>query len=154
MRLLLGTLLISFLIIGLLLLRVRPSVSVVKAVPTPTITMAPYIPDDADDLFQTVNEWRIKEGYQPHKKSEFACNVAETRLSETKINWSHDGFRYDRFCESCTISENLAKGFIFADRTLNGWLSSPPHRKALEADYTHSCIKCDSGYCVQIFSYF
>lgn len=158
MRLLFGTLIISFLFIGYLLFKIQPSIPVVKAVPAPTITVPPYIPDDADDLFQTVNEWRIKEGYQPYKKSEVACSFALKRLPQVKTDWEagHKGF-YElakSYPSNTYWGENLAKGFIFTDRTLNGWLNSPLHRENLEKPFTHSCIKCDSGFCVQIFSYF
>ena len=59
------------------------------AYPYPTVTVEPF---SADKLFQYVNDWRIEEGYQPYIKSEFACNIADIRLPQVKVDWSHDKF--------------------------------------------------------------
>ncbi len=157
MRLLLGLLLISFFVIGYLFFKVnsvKPAPVVATQVPTIAPTLAPI---NADDLFQIVNEWRFQNDYPAYKKSEFACSVAEKRLPEVKNNWSHDGFSYEKYCKSCYLGENLAKGYIDAGTTLHKWLMSPSHKKNLTQDYTHSCIKCDNtheNYCVQIFANF
>lgn len=111
----------------------------------------------ADKLFQIVNEWRVKEGYQQYEKSEFTCEISNQRLPEIKINFNHAGFSAERFCPKdldCKIGENLVEGYNSEEEAFNSWLNSPTHRNNLESDYTHSCIKCDSGYCVHIFSYF
>lgn len=156
MRLLLGVLVISILSILLLLVKVKevPHVVAVK----PTAYVAPtsvYIPENEDDLFQTVNEWRVQTNRLAYKKSEATCDFASVRAPQLKTDYSHNGFyeHAKNLPKGQYFSENIAAGYIYADQTLKGWLASPPHRKALEADYTHSCIKCDSGYCVQIFSY-
>lgn len=159
MRLLLGSLAISIVLILLLLVKVKEVPRVVAVKPTPYVApTSVYIPDDEDDLFQAVNDWRVQTNRLAYKKSAATCDFASKRAPQLKNDYSHNGFHemidslpYEK---GTFFSENIAGGFIFADRTLKGWLSSPPHRKALEADYTHSCIKCDSGYCVQIFSYF
>lgn len=153
--------LLAFAVIVILGLKLMLNENVVTFLPTsvPTRALMPTPkPFSADKLFQLVNEWRIKEDYQPYKKSEFACNIADIRLSEVKINWSHDGFHADRFCNSeCTLGENLIRGYVYNEQepeALKGWLNSSSHRANLEDNYTHSCIKCYSGICVHIFSYF
>lgn len=110
----------------------------------------------ADNLFQLVNEWRTKEGYQPYVKSEFACKFADLRIPQVKKNWSHEGFTdlHLQLAPDTWAAENLGKNFSYPSEMLQGWLISPSHRKNLEDSYTHSCIKCDSGYCVHIFTYF
>lgn len=120
--------------------------------PTPTLP----IPFSADRLFQLVNDWRVKEGYQPYIESEFACNVASKRLPEVEVNWSHEGFYYGRFCKDCWLAENLADSIQYysEEHTLSSWLKSASHAANLKTPYTHSCIECSSGYCVHIFSYF
>lgn len=125
-------------------------------IPTSTPTPSPL---NADKLFQLVNDWRVQNGYQAYKESEFACNIALKRLPETKINWSHDKFIQDvqagRYCSTtCYLGENLAKEYISESDTLTAWINSPEHLRNLKASYTHSCIKIDGMYTVQIFSYF
>lgn len=158
MRLLLGVLVISILSILLLLVKVKEVPHVVAIKPTPYVApTSVYIPDDENDLFEAVNNWRVQTNRPAYKKSEATCDFASKRAPQLKDDYSHNGFHemIDSlpYAKGTYFSENIAGGFIFADKTLKGWLASPPHRKALEADYTHSCIKCDSGYCVQIFSY-
>lgn len=109
---------------------------------------------DADKLFQLVNDWRIENGYQPYKKSDFICNVASVRLGDTLTTFSHDGFSADRFCKECTLGENLAKGFSSEQAILGAWLKSPIHHKELTLPYTYSCIKTSKDYVVENFSYF
>lgn len=132
-----------------------------KIAPTPTVTLTPTetpiptpVPLSADKLFQLVNEWRVQNGYQEYKKSDFACSVASKRLPEVKENWSHEGFYYKRFCQECTLSENLAKGQPSEKETLKNWVNSPSHLANLQRTYTHACIVTDGDYFVQIFSYF
>ena len=154
-------LIVFALIVGAVLalgLRIYQSQTTEYPIPTQAIMPSPTPALlDADNLFQTVNNWRIEENYQPYIKSDFACNIATIRLPEVKENWSHNGFHASRFCTNCWLAENLAQGYFNANQKqqlLDDWLDSPSHRKILELEYTHSCIKCDSGYCVHIFSYF
>lgn len=157
MRLLLGILVISILLILLLLVKVKEVPSVVAVKPTPYVApTSVYIPDDENDLFEAVNNWRVQTNRPAYKKSEATCNFASFRAPQLKTDYSHKGFHehLKDLPEGQYFSENILSSYVFPERSLNDWLSSPPHRKALEADYTHSCIKCDSGYCVQIFSYF
>jgi uncharacterized protein YkwD len=159
MRLLLGVLVISILLILLLLVKVKEVPSVVAVKPTPYVApTSVYIPDNENDLFEAVNEWRVQTNRPAYKKSDTACGIASKRVPEIKIDYSHDGFyKYPKAIQTknpTVMQENILADHYYSDVSLNKWLNSPPHRKALEADYTHSCIKCDSGYCVHIFSYF
>lgn len=155
MRLLLGLLVISVLIILLLLVRLKevPVVAVEKPYVAPTSV---YIPDDENDLFEAVNNWRISQNLPPYKKSEATCDFAAFRAPQLKTDYSHNGFHehLKDLPNGQYFGENILGDHYYSDVSLNKWLNSPSHRKALEADYTHSCIKCDSGYCVHIFSYF
>lgn len=115
----------------------------------------------ANKLFQLVNEWRVQNGYQPYIKSDFAENIAKTRLSEVKVEWSHDKFLKHHndgdYCQKCWLGENLVKGYPTEQESLDNWLNSPSHRANLERNYTHSAIVCDNtveNYCVHIFSYY
>lgn len=161
MRLLLLALTISVIVVLFLFLKVsEPTAKTIKSKPYVPPTSAPVEYVTGDNVFQVVNEWRIKEGYQPFKESEDTCRIATLRAPQLKSDYSHKGFLellkkqpsgvpYGKY-----FSENIASNQVFPERYLGSWLSSPLHRKALETNYKYSCIKCDSGYCVQIFSYF
>lgn len=121
--------------------------------PQPSLKTTPI---SGDNLFAWVNSWRKTNGYNEYKKSEFACSIAEKRLPEIKVNWSHEGFYYGKYCTDCYLSENLSKNFFYepdAPLILDAWVNSASHLENLKKDYTHSCIKCESGFCVHIFSY-
>lgn len=158
MRLLLGLLVLSVLFIGLLAVKVRQS-PVTSIAQKPTYippTSVPYVPDTEDDLFQAVNKWRVQTNRLAYKKSTATCDFASFRAPQLKTDYSHKGFHehLKNLPDGQFFSENLLENFTLKEVAIKAWLNSPFHRKALEADYTHSCIKCDSGYCVQIFSYF
>lgn len=109
---------------------------------------------DGDFLFQQIQWFRKRNSLKEYQTSDFLCKVAEQRLAETKVNWSHDGFYYKRFCDSCTLGENLYRDGKTEVHVLDGWLKSPSHAAALRAPYTHSCLKTDGNYVVHIFGYF
>lgn len=107
------------------------------------------------ELWQTVQNWRHEQGLSVFQESEFLCNVAEIRLQETSIDWSHNGLSAKRFCPNgCTIGENLAKGYYQEQRVLDSWINSPSHLAVLQRSFTHSCIATDGNYVVQIFATF
>jgi uncharacterized protein YkwD len=162
MRLLLGLLAISVLLIFFLLVRVR-DISVgslivpapINAPSTPTPTLVPI---SGDKLFTIVNEWRQEKDYQPYIKSGKACEIATERVKQVSVTFSHDGF-YQKINNDPELvksrwAENISEGYSFNEQILNAWIASPTHYENLIDSYTHSCIKCDSGYCVHIFSYF
>lgn len=110
-----------------------------------------------EKLFELTNKWRLENSLNSYVKSELLCGFANKRLEEIKLDFSHNGFnsksqdflvatKYD------SIGENIAKDYVSEEKTLEGWLNSPSHLKALEADYTDSCIKCGDRYCVHIFA--
>ena len=124
--------------------------------PTPT-------PDLINEqaLFDLVQRFRVENNLTPYKKSDLLCQIANYRLKEIKLNFSHTGFFSlpHSFCpHGCSLGENLAdKGYNSTTnekKTLNQWLLSPEHAKNLKADYTHSCLKSDGRYTVQIFGYY
>lgn len=108
-----------------------------------------------EKLFKLVQNWKLEEdGYQ-YIESDFTCSVASIRLEETLQDFSHTNFDANRFCaDDCIISENLARKWLFEESTFESWLDSPTHRANLEANYTHSCLKCEGNHCVQIFGYY
>lgn len=103
----------------------------------------------SDHVLFGVQQWRKSSGKSEYLVSEKLCKIANTRLEDIKIDFSHSGFESKRFGNETTIGENLAKG-----EPLSAWLSSPSHRDNLEADFTHTCIATDGFYTVQIFGYY
>lgn len=103
-------------------------------------------------LWEVVNTWREDNNLNQYIKDEVLCNYAESRISEIKNDWSHDGFKsMEKIDNFSWLGENLSKETFGENQTLQMWLESPEHRENLEKDFTHSCIKCDNNYCVQIF---
>ena len=111
-----------------------------------------------NSLFDTIQEWRLREGLPRYQKSDFLCEIAEKRLGDIKQNYSHDGFRatLEQFCKNdCTVSENLVHGPLYGEETaLNAWLNSASHSAALRENYKFSCVKSDGYYAVHLFGNF
>lgn len=107
-------------------------------------------------LFNLVNDYRARNNLSTFTKSVITCGIATVRLDGIKRELSHDDFfplveaqdnwGYER------IGENLAKGWQSEDITLSNWITSPTHKYNLDYPYTESCIRCENGYCVQIFA--
>lgn len=131
----------------------------VKVVPQPT----PLQEMNEDKLWELVNNWKFENFGYKYQKDEILCKYALVRAKEVRLDWSHDGF--DEVTDQIRaennmgrIGENLASGYlgIFAGKNpdetaLDRWLNSPLHRKNLDENYTHSCIKCKYNNCVQLF---
>jgi uncharacterized protein YkwD len=103
--------------------------------------------------FNAVNEWRIKQGLQPLKESQFLCGIANQRLPEIKRDFTHDGFMNKKWCEDCILSENLATTTGPEAELIKSWESSPTHREIMASSHTHTCIATEDNYVVQIFGY-
>lgn len=140
-----------------------PEKTIVQPVPVPSLkpvytpVASPKTPDiSADILFTLVNAWRSENGYLEYKISPTACTFAQTRVKEIQTDFSHDGLyvHAKELPSGSYISENLSEGFNYAYETMDAWVKSPTHLDNLKKDYTHSCIKCEKGYCVHIFSYY
>lgn len=107
---------------------------------------------DAEFLFKTVNNWRRESGYAELQMSESLCNVARVRIKEIKVDFSHTRFSESIFPEEFVFfGENLSEQLSQED-VFGMWLNSPTHRENLERDFTHSCVRCEESYCVQIFA--
>lgn len=144
-------------IVGFIVYTEQKQPEKIIAVTPVTITPTPYIFNE-DRLFSLIQEWKMKEDGYTYKHSDFLCSIAEKRLEETEKNWTHKGFEADRFCDNeCTLGENLGREYNIEEEMLSAWLNSPLHKKNLDSNYTHSCIKCNlkkDHYCVQIFGYY
>ena len=93
------------------------------------------------------------------------CDYATKRLPENINKISHDGFNKSASTlynfGFNKIGENLASEYNTEQQTFTSWLNSPKHLENLEANFTHSCLKCDTSsnllnknVCVHIFASF
>jgi uncharacterized protein YkwD len=125
-----------------------PSTRAVIPVKTEIIT---YIDED---YLREINEWRVSKDFPAYKNSEFLCGIADIRVVEVQTNFSHEGFDADRFNAGGKMGENLIEGAYTPKDALDRWLNSLLHRINLESNYTHSCIRCQNGYCAHILGYY
>lgn len=144
-------------IVGLLILILKPSVPTARQYVEPSVTPRerewdPMVAEDT--LFDLVQKFRLENNLSPYIKSDFLCSIAQTRLQEIQQEFSHKQFIAARFCQNCTLSENLSRGYNSDQLVLDQWLASPSHSEILHRNYTHSCIKIDNIHVVQIFGYY
>lgn len=108
---------------------------------------------DSNKLQSLVNQWRKTNDYPQYIKSPGLCNYARERLEEIKTDWSHDQFMSDS-CNKTPFNycgENLSRGYLYEEQTLQAWLDSPTHRENIEKDFVYMCVECKDGYCSQQF---
>lgn len=111
---------------------------------------------DEDKLWTVVNEWKYEEDGYSFSKNANLCEYADIRAKQIKTDWSHEGVKdfypliYSHGFHNA--GENLGRDIVREDYLLNSWLNSPTHRANLEKNYTHSCIRCEDNYCVQLFA--
>lgn len=146
--------LMFFLLIGLVLASmVKPVPKSIKQAGEPFNSVKQFILDKGV-LWEIIQNWRVENDLPEYTETEFTCNIADTRLKEVLINFSHDGFSAKRFCNSdCGIGENLVQNIGNEAQSLQAWLNSPEHLKNLKANYTHSCLRVYQDTAVHIFSY-
>lgn len=105
-------------------------------------------------LWDSINQWRTRSGYTEYLKSDKLCQIADIRLTEIELNFSHEGFSADKFNYVGKIGENLISEVDTNNDALMSWIHSPNHLKLLSDSFTHSCIKTSGTYAVQIFGYY
>jgi len=114
-------------------------------------------PVDQDVLFESVQNWRLELGKEAYIADSQLCEFANKRVKEIQSDFSHSGYRKMAETEIykdgrySKTGENLSEGVVYELELLNKWLTSPSHRDNLEDDFTHSCVRCENNYCVQIF---
>jgi len=114
----------------------------------------------SEKLWFLIQKWRISQRLQPYIKNQNICKLANLRLPEIMVNFSHEHFldhsHYREICpqNNCLLGENLSMNALGEQSTLTGWLNSPEHLKNLKANYQYSCIACSNSYCVQEFANF
>lgn len=109
---------------------------------------------DSDLIFTLINQHRAELGMTPFQKDETLCSLAATRSIELHdelfVNGNLHSGLYNRNLPYW-ITEN-AKWGSNEKGTVQWWLHSPIHRKAIEGDYTYSCGACNGSMCSQLFT--
>jgi uncharacterized protein YkwD len=116
-----------------------------------------------ESLLDLVNNHRVAIGAKALQDSPSAYKYAvehnEYMISKNKL--SHDNFedRALKIAEETNavgISENVARYYTSAEKTLEGWIASASHKEAMEGDFTHTTLsvqldKDGRPYYTQIF---
>lgn len=115
------------------------------------------------NLLDLVNDHRASIGENVLQNSPSSYKYAEEHnqymISKNKL--SHDNFN-DRATKiaaetnAISVSENVARYYTSAEKTLEGWLNSSSHKEAMEGDFTHTSLsvqldKDGRPYYTQIF---
>ncbi|RIV43957.1 CAP domain-containing protein [Flagellimonas pelagia] len=102
------------------------------------------------DLLALVNQHRSDIGLNALENSTVSYKYAEEHNDYmiSKNSLSHDNFenRATKIAEvtnAVSISENVARYYTTAEKTLEGWLNSSSHKAAMEGDYTHTTLSVE-----------
>lgn len=118
--------------------------------PSPT----PYVFSERK-LWNLINDWKKTQSSEPYIEDSRLCTLAEKRLEEVKLDWTHDGFwNYKEDFIHEGLAENLGKDYETEEEVFNAWLESPSHRRNLDYSYKYSCLRCEGNNCVHIFGNF
>lgn len=145
---LIGIILVLFLLIGSEVYKFYPSLN-----PTPTPTISSGL--DENKLWNLVNDWEKKQGYQSYTRDENLCNAASRLINDESL-WSDkqwfnkvgldSNFQYNNGFNS-TLND------YSEEAVLNNWTSNKDTLKNLKDTYfQYSCIKCEKFKCFQVFA--
>lgn len=124
----------------------------------PPQTISPALPSPIPDtLFDTVdyankfNQYRESQGLKPLKFTTDLNRIAELRLLELMMDYSHDSIgNYNKY-----LAENILMGMHDNLTGLKCWQESALHRlNMLNSDYINTGYASNGYYAVQVFSEF
>ena len=114
---------------------------------------------DPFKIYNLVNDFRSSKGLKKLVFDPSMCDFANTRLKEIHTDWSHSGFLpvADTTYKYNFAGENLAKGYLSEQETLDGWEQSPKHLEDMvDPNFTRTCVTTDifgsKTYVVQEFA--
>lgn len=73
--------------------------------------------------------------------SAFAVEHTQYMIENEKINHDNFGYRSEAIKyhdDAQTVGENVAYGYISAEKVVEAWLKSPGHKEIIEGNYTHT----------------
>lgn len=115
------------------------------------------------EVITLVNNHRASMGLPKLEDSSTSYKYAEEHNDYmiSKNSLSHDNFqsRAEKIAQetnAISISENVARYYTSAEKTMEGWLNSASHKEAMEGDFTHTTLsvqldKQGRPYYTQIF---
>jgi uncharacterized protein YkwD len=124
----------------------------------PVYTLQTPVELDEYVIYELVNKERSNHKLKELRLDPALCEYTEFRLSQIKVNFSHNGFKqtslqYVQENNLKQVGENLVKDYASESATVHDWMNSPTHREnILDATYKDTCVRCDGQYCVQIFA--
>lgn len=102
------------------------------------------------DLLALVNQHRSDIGLNALENSSVSYKYAEEHNDYmiSKNSLSHDNFenratKIAEVTQAVSISENVARYYTTAEKTLEGWLNSSSHKAAMEGDFTHTTLSVE-----------
>lgn len=114
------------------------------------------------------NEKRGENKILPLETDYKLCEFANVRLADMyNVGFSHDTFRekartllapsgtYAKWGENLRQTPHADQYFTErrAVNDVDAWYSSKSHREnMLDSEFTHTCVRCDDKFCVQIFA--
>ncbi|MFD2099990.1 CAP domain-containing protein [Flagellimonas iocasae] len=116
-----------------------------------------------EELLDLVNEHRASIHKNVLENSAASYKYAE---EHNQYMIAHNELSHDNFGDRATqiadetgalvVSENVARYYTSAEKTLEGWLNSSSHKEAMEGDFTHTTLsvqldKDGRPYYTQIF---
>ena len=123
---------------------VQPTVAVARTAPSPI---------NPEELWTTLNLWRIDHGKPAFVESSPACAIADIRIGDIQKNFSHTGLktRAAAFPEVKAVTENIV---VHNSTSLaaNSWINSTPHRNNLLTHLPFTCLRIQGRYAVQVFT--
>lgn len=109
-----------------------------------------------EQLWNVVQNWRIKNNLKVYKFDKQLCDFSDMRISQIQKDFSHNGFWSDTnklFNQGYKrVAENLIRGYSPEKSALESWINSPEHLKNLKDSYTNSCISTHNTFAVQVFA--
>lgn len=112
-------------------------------------------PLDENKLWNLINDWERKQGYQQYLKDDVLCQKGEWLLSNDSILFNNkDWFEKTELNKSYyNASYNLAWDYSSEEKALDYWISNKDTLRNLRDTYfQYSCTKCKKFKCIQVFA--
>jgi uncharacterized protein YkwD len=110
---------------------------------------------NADKLFSLVNSYRQSINLPAFQKDERSCSLASSRApeinNEIATGTMHQGLK-DRNLPYWN-TENIIS-MNSEEAALQWWLGDYIHKKAIEGNFTYSCVACSGNACAEEFTNF
>ncbi len=108
---------------------------------------------NADKLFSMANSYRAERGLPAFQKDERSCQLAAARApeiaEEVATGTMHSGLQARNLPYWNT--ENIIS-MRTEEEAFTWWINDDIHRRAIEGNFTYSCVACSGNSCAQEFT--